>query len=296
MRWSSASPSTSGIAGGEEVGLDAARALDLRRHLELCGAELVVERHGAGELLVEAVALGVEGDLLLRPLHVDVVGVVDEVERGDPEQHAGDAEPQVEARQEEGESRSGEVPRERPLVVAPPHADGASLLRGEGDHAREERGVDDEVDHGGAERRQDLGHEGAVRRSPGQVHEPGEVRRDDVVADVERDLEGVVRDPGRRDAAHGGDGHRRPEPEGDEAGEDGDERERHVPDPGELDLAEVGQRRQDHERDDVEGEGRGIVQAGGERDAGRAHADERYVERDGRAFPHGRLVVVQYLG
>ena len=42
--------------------------------------------------------------------------------------------------------------------------------------------------------------------------------------------------------------------------------------------------------------GAGSSQAGGDRGAGRAQADERYVDRDGRAFPHGRLVVVQYLG
>ena len=45
MRWSSARPSTSGIGGGEEVGLDAPGALDLGRDLELRGAQLVVQRH-----------------------------------------------------------------------------------------------------------------------------------------------------------------------------------------------------------------------------------------------------------
>ena len=46
--------------GGEEVRLDAARALDLRRDLELRRPQLVVQLDRDGELPVEAVALGVE--------------------------------------------------------------------------------------------------------------------------------------------------------------------------------------------------------------------------------------------
>ena len=61
-------------------------------------------------------------------------------------------------------------------------------------------------------------------------------------------------------------GHR---PEGDEAGEHRDERQGDVADPRQLDLAQVRERRQDHERDEVEGEGRRLVQPGGDRDGGR---------------------------
>ena len=183
---------------GEEVRLDAARALDLRRHLELRRAQFVVQLHGGGELLVEAVALGVEGDLLLRALHVDVVGVVDEVQRRHAEQQAGHAEPQVQRGHEQGERRPREVARQRPLVVLPPDLDRAAVLGGERDHAGEERGVDEEVDDRRAERRQDLRHEGAVLGSQRQIEQAGEVRRDDVVADVEGDLDGVAGHPRRR--------------------------------------------------------------------------------------------------
>ena len=60
---------------------------------------------------------------------------------------------------------------------------------------------------------------------------------------------------------------------------------------GSLISTQVGERREDHERDDVDGEGRRLVDDGGHRDSGRRGADEAYVERDGRAFPHGRLVM-----
>ena len=93
---------------------------------------------------------------------------------------------------------AGEVAGERPLVVLPPDPDGAPVLRGQGDHAGEQGGVGDEVDDRGAERRQDLGHEGAVRGAQRQVDEAGEVRGEDVVADVEDDLDAGRGSPRRR--------------------------------------------------------------------------------------------------
>ena len=85
--------------GGEQVVLDAPRALDLGRDLELRAAQLVVQRPATSAIsLLEGVALGVEGHALAGALHVDVVGVVDEVEGRDGEQQARHAEPQIQAR------------------------------------------------------------------------------------------------------------------------------------------------------------------------------------------------------
>ena len=47
MRWASSRPASSGVSRGQQVGLDAARALDLRGHLELRVAQLVLQRTDA---------------------------------------------------------------------------------------------------------------------------------------------------------------------------------------------------------------------------------------------------------
>ena len=241
-----------------------------------------------GQLVVERVSLGVEGDSVARPLHVDIVGVVDEVERRDREEHPRDSEPQVHAGEEQRERGACEIARQAPLVVLAPD-DQRAPLGGQGDDAGEQHGVHGEVHDRGAEGGQHLAHEAAARRREGQIDEAGGERRDDVVGHVEDDLHGIAHEPRAGQAGYSRHHQGGPEPQSDQRRKDRDERERDDADEWHLDLAQVGQSGQDHEGDEVDRERRRIAQQGRGDGARGSQRQQAHKQRDGRALAHGRL-------
>ncbi len=110
-------------ARGQQVELDALRALDLGGDLELGVAQLVVQALRGLELGAERSDRRVEALAVARPSHVDLVRGVDEEERRDDEEEAGDPEAVVEPGGDDREGRPGQVSGQGPLVVAPPHGE-----------------------------------------------------------------------------------------------------------------------------------------------------------------------------
>ena len=206
-------PCTGGVDAGSRSFWMRLRALDLGGHLELRGAQLVVQPHRLRELLVERVALGVERVAVAHALGVDVVGVVDEVEGRQREQHAGDAQLEVERRRAAGSawSRSGSW-------AGPTGSSGATRRAVPPPVARaitraSSGGVHDEVDDVARRSAAPWSRSSASAGREGEVEKPGEEGRDDVVGDVEGDLHGSRVTATRGQARGGGDDQRRPEAE-----------------------------------------------------------------------------------
>ena len=277
--------------GGEEVRLDAAGALDLRGHFELRGAQLVVQLDRGGQFLVEAVALRVERDALASAAGVDVVRVVDEHQRRQGEDEARDPEQAVQPGGEQGERSAGEVARERPLVVALPYAEGSGP-GAESHHAGEEERVGEEIDRGGEERRHDLVQHAGVRGREGQIDQAGQQGREDVVGDVEDDLLRIPGEAGGGGARDQRDDGRRPEPERDQRCQHRDERHADHADEWQPHFLEIHDRAEYDEGQERKGDRRAFAIRDQREPAGRRSCDNEDVERNGRAFPLGRLMTV----
>ena len=249
--------------------------------------------HRGGQLLLEAVALGVEGHALARPADVQLVGVVDEDDRWHREHQSGDAEEVVEQDGQEGEGGARQVARQGPLVVLAPDRQ-RTLARAQGDNAGKHHGVGHEVHGRRQERRHDDLQEAGVRRYQGHEDDAGHERREYVVRDVEDDLLRVPGDAERRSAGHGRHHHGRPQTKDSKGGKDGDERHPYVAHAREADLAHVGDSGQDGERDERPGERHAFAVGHPReaRDGGQRHRAD--IERNGRACPPGRCLRVTH--
>ena len=153
MRWASSRPGTTGASrGSRSRWITRARSISAAT-LSCACAQLVLQPQCRAQLLAEGGHVAVVAGTVAHAADVHVVGVVDEVERRQADDQAGDAEPQVQPGHQQRQRGAGQVARQTPLVVALPDAQRA-VAGGQGDHPGQQHGVDDEVDGGGGERGQ----------------------------------------------------------------------------------------------------------------------------------------------